>query len=132
MASHVQGGIGPGDQAVSGQGEDFDFFAQLLDSYLTTSASLLEDLKTSLDHGDTTGVRLAAHTLKSGSADVGAMSLSQACGELEAMARIGNLDGAVNPLIQVDTLYPQVRIALEDVRQKAIAHEFVPRDDYEN
>jgi len=70
---------------------------------------------------------MAAHTLKSGSADVGALALSQACGELEAMGRSGELDGAEDLLVQVDALYPQVRTALKGVRQEAIAHEFKPR-----
>ncbi len=110
-------------------GEDFDFFAQLLDSYLTTSATLMADLRKSLDNGDATDVRMAAHTLKSGSADVGALILSQACGELEAMGRNDELDGAEDLLLQIETMYPRVRSALQDVRQEAIVHEFEPRND---
>lgn len=108
-------------------GQDFDFLVQMLDSYLATSATLLEKLKGGVEARDTAAVLLAAHTLKSGSADVGALALSQACARLESMAKSGELAGAAELLAQVEALYPQVRAELLDVRQEAIAHEFKPR-----
>ena len=110
-------------------GEDFDFLAQMLESYLTTSATLLEKLKSGLEAGDAGAVRMSAHTLKSGSADVGAWELSQICAELEAMGRDGALDGAAELMARAEAVYPLVQTALEDVRQEALAHNFKPRDD---
>ncbi|MCB0240182.1 MAG: Hpt domain-containing protein, partial [Anaerolineae bacterium] len=74
-------------------------------------------------------VRMSAHTLKSGSADVGAWELSQICAELEAMGRDGALDGAAELMARAEAVYPLVQTALEDVRQEALAHNFKPRDD---
>ncbi len=90
-------------------GEDFDFLAQMLESYLTTSATLLEKLKSGLATGDAGAVRMSAHTLKSGSADVGAWELSQLCGELEAMGRDDALDGAAELMARAEAIYPLVR-----------------------
>jgi len=76
-----------------------DFLTDLLDSFLTDARQYLAALESSNHSGDTAGVMAAAHTLKSSSANLGAMKLSQFCSEIEAIARMHSLSG-VPPLIQ--------------------------------
>mgnify|MGYP001457180479 CR=1 FL=1 len=70
-------------------------------------------------HGcqDLSGIRHVAHTLKSSSASIGAVGLSQQCGELEAMIRLENvtdLDRRVAALRQeVDNVLQALRLLLD-------------------
>ena len=68
-------------------GEDLDFLAQMIDSYLTTSPDLMEKLNKALAENDPSGARLASHTLKSGSADMGAHQLQRLFSAVEAQTK---------------------------------------------
>lgn len=50
-------------------------------------ASALQSLQKAQERGDAIEIRRLAHTLKSSSASVGALALSSACAEAEALAR---------------------------------------------
>ncbi len=56
----------------------------------------------------------AAHALKSSSAQVGALSLSQLCWKLEEQTRAGLLEGAAALVAQASAEYERVRAALEE------------------
>jgi HPt (histidine-containing phosphotransfer) domain-containing protein len=60
---------------------------RVLKAFQTSAARLLPQLQAARQTNDRTTVRLVAHTLKSSSASIGAMALSQLCGELETMIR---------------------------------------------
>jgi HPt (histidine-containing phosphotransfer) domain-containing protein len=59
----------------------------VLKAFQTSAARLMPQLQTARAANDRTTVRLVAHTLKSSSASIGAMTLSQLCGELETAIR---------------------------------------------
>ena len=58
----------------------------------------------------------AGHTLKSSSRDFGAPVLSQLGYELEIMGKDRTRSGAENVLAQVETHFPKIKIALEEIR----------------
>ena len=60
---------------------------RVLKAFQTSAARLLPQLQTAREAGDRNTVRLVAHTLKSSSASIGAVRLSQLCAELEATIR---------------------------------------------
>jgi CheY-like chemotaxis protein/HPt (histidine-containing phosphotransfer) domain-containing protein len=60
---------------------------RVLKAFQTSAARLMPQLQTARAANDRTTVRLVAHTLKSSSASIGAMTLSQLCGELETTIR---------------------------------------------
>lgn len=66
--------------------------------------------------GDTAGLRHAAHTLKSSSASIGAIKLSQLCAEMEAMAREGRTDGMTDSTHQLCAEIDAVLAALSRMR----------------
>jgi HPt (histidine-containing phosphotransfer) domain-containing protein len=101
-------------------GGDPEFLAEMIDSYLETTPPLLLKLHDSLAANDAAAFRLAAHTLKSGSADFGAMSLSQLCARLEEMGKSGELNGAADLVNEAEGIYEQVKIALTAVRDEQI------------
>ncbi len=60
---------------------------RVLKAFQTAAARLMPQLKAARAANDRTTVRLVAHTLKSSSASIGAVALSQLCSELEATIR---------------------------------------------
>lgn len=90
-----------------------DYLVELIDSFLEDGPQLLADLRQALARGDAAAVRLAAHTLKSNSADFGAMTLATVCQRLEALGKAGTLDGAAELAAQAEAEFQKVRVALE-------------------
>jgi HPt (histidine-containing phosphotransfer) domain-containing protein len=71
---------------------------RVLVAFQTSVARLVPQLHDASRIGDRAGVRHVAHTLKSSSASIGALRLSQMCAEIETMIRIDkieNLDARV-------------------------------------
>jgi HPt (histidine-containing phosphotransfer) domain-containing protein len=75
-------------------GGDREFMAELLQTYFADSPELLATMESTLAAGDAEGLRRAAHSLKSSSANFGALTLSRLCKTVEDMAKTGTLDGA--------------------------------------
>lgn len=65
---------------------------RVLTTYRSSMGRLLAQLVQARAQPDPAGQRLVAHTLKSSSASVGALLLSQLCGEAEKALREGRLD----------------------------------------
>jgi len=71
--------------------------------------------------GDAEGLRQAAHSLKSSSANLGAVEFTQRCRELEMHARSGELAGAEDRLAPMEGSLSRVLSALEQAREKDVA-----------
>ena len=75
--------------------------ARVVSAFETSVGRLVPQLQDAHRSGDMAGIRHVAHTLKSSSASVGAMKLSEICAETEAMIRqerAENLDSAVSAI----------------------------------
>ena len=68
--------------------EDPDFLGELIKIYLSDAPQHLETIKEAIYLGDADSLKLASHTLKSSSANLGAVSFSEVCKELELMGRV--------------------------------------------
>ena len=75
-------------------------FAQVIDAYLTDGEVAVKELEQGLAKGDAAHIQRAAHSLKSQSAAVGAMSLAEVCRELEIMGHEGRLEGMAERVAQ--------------------------------
>ena len=62
---------------------------RVLRTYRSSLARLLAQLDAAQARGDSAGIRLVVHTLKSSSASIGALVMSQLCGAAEAAVRDG-------------------------------------------
>ena len=71
-----------------------DVLQRVANLYIKESAALLERLSQAVARGDAEEVRLAAHSLKSSSANLGALRLSAMCRDLEQKGRAAELDEA--------------------------------------
>jgi HPt (histidine-containing phosphotransfer) domain-containing protein len=76
-------------------------------------ARLIPQLHSAQAAGDSGGIRLVAHTLKSSSSSVGAARLSQMCADIEAMARQGQAAGLQGAFATLSTEVAAVLDALE-------------------
>ncbi len=85
----------------------------LIASFLEGSPDVVVALADAAARGDAQGVQRAAHTLKSTSAMLGALILSEQCAELERLARSDALSDPVPRVAAIQALYGELRMALE-------------------
>jgi HPt (histidine-containing phosphotransfer) domain-containing protein len=90
-----------------------DVLDKAITIYLETAPKLLRSLRMGFDVGDATAVHRAAHSLKSSSANLGALELAALCKELETMGRTQVLEGAGAILVKLETGYTTVQGLLE-------------------
>ena len=98
-----------------------DLRNRVVEVYLSTSTKLAAELRKGATAEDPTRMATAAHTLKSSSAQVGAMKLSSLCKEIEALGRSGSVEG-------VAQLVDEVSRELESVHEGLAAQSFGARD----
>lgn len=66
----------------------------IVDLFLAQSIELGDQIRSAVDAGDASDLREAAHSLKSSSANVGAMRVSALCYDLEVAGRDDAMDNA--------------------------------------
>lgn len=101
------------DDLLDRVGGDTEFLAELLQAYFDDSPKLLEAMRMALVGGNAEEFRRAAHSLKSSSANFGAMKLSRMCKELEDMGKAGILDNAGEGMAHAEMEYGRVRAMLQ-------------------
>ena len=97
-------------------GGDAEFMAELIDTYVADAPQQLEALNASLAIGDVDGLVRPAHTLKSSSASLGALRLTERCRQLELTAKAGSLDGATESIEGIAAELELVVAALEHTK----------------
>jgi CheY-like chemotaxis protein/HPt (histidine-containing phosphotransfer) domain-containing protein len=98
-------------------GEDDEFMAELLDTFLQDAPQLLGTMRRAIETEDALGLCIAAHSLKSNSAEFGAVTLSDLCRELEALGKAHTLEGAAPKVTQAETEYARIQITLKALRR---------------
>ena len=93
-------------------GEDAGILEELISLYLEDAPPLISAIAKALENGDCEKTRAAAHRLKSNSANLGAIHVSQLCAQLEASARRGMLSEAPGMLKSIRIEYEKARTAL--------------------
>jgi HPt (histidine-containing phosphotransfer) domain-containing protein len=93
-----------------------DILLNLFDQYLENSPRLLNSLKTAVENNNPETVRMAAHSLKSASANVGAMETSELCKALETRADTKQTKQAVALLSEVERSYDSVALEIKSYR----------------
>jgi HPt (histidine-containing phosphotransfer) domain-containing protein len=98
---------------------DVGFLQELVDTYLESTPGLLDAMRQAALDGDGTALQRAAHSLKSGSANMGALALAGQCKQLEDMGRSGALTGAEERIQTVAAAYGEVAQALREFVQRS-------------
>ena len=92
---------------------EIDALEELIDLYLEQAPLLLDRITAATTAADASELRDAAHSLKSTSAALGAIALSELGKELEHMARAGSIAEAPPLVEKVETEYERVKAAME-------------------
>jgi HPt (histidine-containing phosphotransfer) domain-containing protein len=99
-------------------GDDEAFLQELIGTFLNDAPKLIADMNKAIRDNHAPALRLAAHTLKSNSADFGATVLSELSKKLEMMGRDEALDGAADLMPQVHDEFIKVESFLRDMLDK--------------
>ncbi len=86
---------------------------RVLKAFETSVARLAPQLDESRRSGDRAGIRHVAHTLKSSSASIGALVLSQRCAEVESLIR---LESTEDLNAQLDALSAELAVVLKAIQ----------------
>jgi two-component system, sensor histidine kinase and response regulator len=89
-----------------------DIVQEMINLFFKAAADLLKDLREGAEKADAELLHYASHALRSASANVGAVSLSTRCEELEAMAQSGIVSDAASIVAAILEDYCAVEIAL--------------------
>jgi CheY-like chemotaxis protein len=90
----------------------------LLDTFLEDSPKLVQSMKSGLAEADAAALHRAAHSLKSGAADFGALALSSLCAQMEQRARAGDLTGAEVGVSDIEAAFSEAHRELLALRTK--------------
>ncbi len=104
-------------RSMLGAGADF-MIDDLLATYLEETPKIIQALHLGQLTGDAAAVRMAAHSMKSSSANLGAMAFSHLCDQIEEQAREGVL--ALDLIAKVDTEYALVKQAMIALRAELV------------
>ena len=80
--------------------------------YFDEAPKLLDALNAASAASDADAIKVAAHTLKSSSAALGATAFSQRCKEIELLGRAGNTADATQAIQHLAAEYQQLKAAL--------------------
>ena len=103
------------DDLLESLGGDLDFLEELLEDFFDDSPKQLVEMQQALEDGDAGRFRRAAHSLKSNSANFGALKLADSCKELEEMGKSATLGGAGDRLARIIMEYEEVKPILKDI-----------------
>jgi len=98
---------------------DPDIVAEVGGLFLEHSPQKIAAILQAVENGDAKGLQTAAHSLKSSSAYVGAMRLSELSRELEMMGRSQVMDGAEEKAEKLNREYKQVMMELDAEIQRS-------------
>ncbi len=109
------------DQLRKITGDDDEFTAEMIDTFLDDAPKLLEKMHQGAAQGNAGELRIAAHSLKSNSADFGAKALYEVCKKAEAIGKAETPSEAKPLVAQARTEYEKLEAILRDVRGDAFA-----------
>ncbi len=104
---------------IQGDGQP-DIVKELADLFFSTTPVRLKNMEISIDLGLGPTVAREAHSLKSGSAYLGATEMSHICAQLENIGRTAVLSDARPLMLQLKSEYEKVKIELENIIHKGI------------
>ncbi len=93
-----------------------DFVQELIDTYITETQALIEQLSQALAGSEAVPFGRYAHSIKSSSASLGALEFSQQARELEMMGKANDLAGAGQKLERLCADFSLVREKLEELK----------------
>lgn len=90
-----------------------DEFSVLINTYLTDAKLRLNLIQTGISNQDYESVRLAAHSLKGASANLGALVLAELCEKLEYDCKVGEYKNLTSQIRQIITELEIISVLLQ-------------------
>ncbi|MES2178318.1 MAG: Hpt domain-containing protein [Gemmatimonadota bacterium] len=90
---------------------------EMISLFLSAAPERVDAARSGLAANDVSAVENAMHSLKSSSAQLGALRMQRICEEGEAIARAGSLEGIAALVANLDDELPRVRTWLENARK---------------
>jgi HPt (histidine-containing phosphotransfer) domain-containing protein len=101
--------------------DDPDMLSDIIRLYLEQAPELLNTIEIAIENSHSEGVRIAAHTLKGSSANMGAKLVTELCTELEELGRAGKFDTARSRFSQLIVNYQAARETLTlELKERAL------------
>ena len=97
-------------------GGEMDFVDELVDTFLEDADRQIAAMRGAVADGDVETLTRAAHSMKSGSLNVGALELGGLCRELEETGRSGSVPDAPARITAIDDAFAAARAALLEER----------------
>lgn len=85
-----------------------DILKKIIGLYLNDSPAQLRSLRESVESQNLSALQEVAHSLKSASANLGALALASLCRDLEIKGRDKSSDGMETILLEIEEQYPLV------------------------
>lgn len=98
---------------------------ELIDCYLTEAPKFVNAIALAASQADALSLMKTAHTFKSSSAVLGAMTLSNLCKHVEASANKFSPEQMMEQAFQIITEFERLKTALEQERQQIVAKELL-------
>lgn len=95
---------------------DITFIIQLIEAYLSTTPDVLSDLQRAVGMRDSKEVTRTAHSLKSSSAQMGALVLSDLCFKLEQLGNRESLTGLTDLVTEMEAEFLRTTEALKALK----------------
>jgi CheY-like chemotaxis protein len=92
--------------------DDPDFLFNIIEQFIRDTGRLIQEMKAALRANDAPALKVAAHTLKSSSASLGATDLSTLCKEVQTLAAEGSVEPAESIVVQIENEFAGVIAAL--------------------
>ena len=99
-------------------GGEMDFVDELVDTFLEDGERQLDAMRAAVEQGDIASLTRAAHSLKSGSLNVGALQLGELCRTIEAAGRSDSIPHPAEWVASIATAFDTARRALLDERAR--------------
>ena len=96
-----------------GGDEDPEFLVSIVEQFIQDTRGYVESIRGAAASGDASVLERSAHTLKSSSASVGALVMSELCQTLQEMGRKGTVDGSEILAERLQGEFDRVRQALD-------------------
>jgi len=95
-----------------------DYMVEVVDTYNTETGDLIEKLRLACSGGDAASFGRLAHSIKSSSASLGALALSQQARALEMIGKSGDLAGVGDKLERLAADFVLVKSRLEELKNE--------------
>ena len=102
---------------------NFDILIDVIDIFKEEAPTQIGNLRQAIEINDHKLLHFTAHKLKSSSLNFGAVRFSELCGQLEDMAEEGQMDGAMEQLVEIEMRFPQIVAGLEKLQTRGALDE---------